>query len=152
MKYRTPCIYNANNTDIQNKVAEEASNVENNVSVEDKLEEPVDFPCTFCDFRSNWANGVKIHIGRKHVDMVQLDGNDSLSEASEEDEKYLSVENYLKTGWLGSAYQRFLDAMNIIDECSLQVDMKTDERGKVLEARKCAIGPNYRGFPPWDSS
>ena len=115
------------------------------MSVEDKLEgSSVDFACTFCNFRSNWANGVKIHIGRKHVDMVQLDGNDSLSEASEEDEKYLSVDNYLKTGWLGSAYQRFLDAMNIIDECSLQVDMKTDERGKVLEARKYAIGPNYK--------
>ena len=42
----------ANDTEIQNKVAEEA--LENNVSVEDKLEgSSVDFPCIFCDFRSN---------------------------------------------------------------------------------------------------
>ena len=54
----------ANDTDIQNTVAEEASNLEINVSVEDKLEgSSVDLPCIFCDFRSNWANGVKIHIG-----------------------------------------------------------------------------------------
>ena len=55
-----------------------------------------DFPCNFCDFRSKWENGVKIHIGRKHVDLVQLDGNDSLSEVSEEDENYLSIETYFK--------------------------------------------------------
>ena len=143
---------NVNAKVIENNVAEEASNLENDVSVEDKLEgSTVDFPCTFCDFRSNWANGVKIHIGRKHVDMVQLDGNDSLSELFE-DEKYMSIETYLKTGWLGSAYQRYIDALAVIDESSLEADIKTDERGKILDARKCAIGTNFRGFPPWDSS
>ena len=134
-----------NDTVTQNKVAEEASNFGNNVSAED-------FPCNFCDFRSKWENGVKIHIGRKHVDLVQLDGNDSLSEVSEEDEKYLNIETYLKTGWLGCAFQRFMDAINVIDESSLQADMKAEERGKVWEARKRAIGPEYKGFPPWDSS
>ena len=70
-------LESANDTEFRNKVAEEASNLENNVSVEDKLEgSSVDSPCIFCDFRSNWANGVKIHIGRKHVDIMQLDGKD----------------------------------------------------------------------------
>ena len=45
-----------------------------------------------------------------------------------------------------------MDAINVIDESSLQADMKAEERGKVWEARKCAIGPEYKGFPPWDSS
>ena len=88
---------------------------------------------------------------RKHSRLEQLDGNDSFNEASE-DEKYSSIKHYLKNGWLGSAYQTFIDAIEVIDACDLQEDVRDVEKTKVLEARKCALGPNFQGLPPWKSS
>ena len=48
--------------------------------------------------------------------------------------------------------QTFLDANEVIEESDLSEDMKGREKAKVLDARKCAIGSNFRLFPPWDSS
>lgn len=44
-----------------------------------------------------------------------------------EDEKYSSFEHYLKNGWLGSTYQTFVDAVEVIDECDLQEDIRNLE-------------------------
>ena len=58
----------------ENAIAEEASNVlgpaetdngKNASEPADKAED--DFSCEVCDFRSNWANGLAIHMTRKHV-------------------------------------------------------------------------------------
>ena len=68
-----------------------------------------------------------------------------------EDEKYSCFEHYLKNGWLGSTYQTFVDAVEVIDECDLQEDTRNLEKTKVLEVRKCALGPNFQGLPPWNS-
>ena len=94
---------------------------------------------------------LSIHIARKHSKLEQLDGKDSFNEASEY-EKYSNIKHYLKNGWLGSAYQTFVDAIEVIDACDLQEDVGEIEKTKVLEARKCALGPNFQGLPPWNSS
>ena len=45
-----------------------------------------EFSCDICDFTSNWANGLNIHMTRKHDKVEQLDGCVDV----EEDDKYLS--------------------------------------------------------------
>ena len=105
-----------------------------------------------CDFKSQWASGVKIHMARKHSKIDQLDGNVSVSYADDNDDKYHSIRHYLKKGWLGSAYQTFIDAMEVIEESDLNEEEKIIEKDNVLEARKLALGQNYKYFPPWDSS
>jgi hypothetical protein len=83
--------------------------------------------------------------------LEHLDGNNSLNEASE-DEKYSSIKYFLKNGWLGSTYQTFIDAMEVIDAFDLQEDVGEIEKTKVLEARKCGLGLNFQGLPPLNSS
>ena len=127
---------------------EETVVLEQSISGEESVVER-EFQCELCDFKSNWKNGLAIHMARKHSRLEQLDGNTSFHE---EDEKYSSIRHYLKNGWLGSAYQTFVDAIEVIDACDLQEDVKVIEKTKVLEARKCALGPNFQGLPPWNSS
>ena len=64
---------------------------------------------------------------RKHSRLEQLDGNDSFNEASVDD-KYSSIKHYLKNGWLGSAYQTFIDANKVIDACDLEEDVRGIEK------------------------
>lgn len=67
-------------------------------------------------------------------------------------EKYENTEYYWKNGWmwLGSVYQTFLDANDVIVEIGFSKEGKDAERNKVLEARKKAFSPgNWRNFPPW---
>ena len=56
----------------------------------------------------------------------------------------------MKKGWLGSAYQNCIDANDVIDACDLKEDVRCFEKTKVLEARKCALEPNFQGLPPWN--
>ena len=138
---------------VGNEVAGEASAAQVSVSGQESAQKSeVNFPCEICDFTSNWTNGLNIHMARIHSRMEQIDGNVTLSEVTEMDEKYLSIEHYLKAGWLGSAYQTFIDATDLIDEIELNEDEKHVEKEKILNARKLAIGPAFRGFPPWNTS
>ena len=47
------------------------------------------------------------------------------------------------------AYQTFLDANAVIDNCEMTETEKNQEKMKVLEARKLAFGPSFEHFPPW---
>jgi hypothetical protein len=107
------------------------------------------FPCHICDFRSNWANGLTIHMTRKHSKIEQLDGCISVSEDLEEDEKYYGTRDYWKEGRIGTAYQTFLDAIDIVDESDLAEETKEVEKIKVFDARKCALGTNFNCFSHW---
>ena len=49
----------------------------------------------------------------------------------------------------GSAYQTYLDAIEVIDNCDLDEESKGEEKKKVLEARKDSFGNNFKYFPPW---
>jgi hypothetical protein len=63
----------------EGKMAEEAEN---------------DFSCLICDFKSNWASGLQIHMSRKHGNIGQIDGNDTVIDDPEEDPKYLNTSQY----------------------------------------------------------
>ena len=54
--------------------------------------------------------------------------------------------------WLGGAFQSFIDANKVLEECDLSEDDKNIEKAKVLNARKLALGDNFKYFPPWDRS
>lgn len=106
------------------------------------------FECIICDFKSNWENGLKVHIARKHEKIEQLDGVVDLDH--ENDERYDNTKHYWKKGWLGTVYQCFLDANKIIDDCDMLEEEKDKEREKILAARKVAFGSSFVNFPPWD--
>ena len=105
------------------------------------------FECFLCDFKSNWENGLKVHIARKHEKIEQLDGISDIEHLN--DEKYDNTKHYWKRGWLGTVYQCFLDANKIIDDCDMLEEEKNIERDKILAARKTAFGNNFMYFPPW---
>ena len=141
-------------------IAEESSNVLGPVETDSGMNasEPADkagddFSCEICDFRSNWANGLAIHMTRKHGNIEQLDGSSSMCEDSEKekDEKYSRTVHYWKELRLGFGYQTFLDAIEVIESCDMSENEKEVEKEKVLEARKLALGPSFKFFPPWDS-
>ena len=106
------------------------------------------FECILCDFRSNWNNGLKIHITRKHGEIEQLDGNTTENDESA-DERYAGTKHYWEFGRLGTVYQTFLDANDIIDKSTLDKDDKEIEKDRILDARKTAFGKNFLHFPPW---
>ena len=91
--------------------AEEATETEN-IATDgaEKVQEL--FECEICDFNSNWENGLKVHMSRIHSKIEQLDGNCD----HHEDEKYGGSKQYWKKGWLGGAYQSFIDAYDVIEE------------------------------------
>ena len=104
-----------------------------------------DFPCLVCDFVSNWNNGLKVHMSRKHLNIVQIDGNNE----DFEDEKYSGTDHYWKTGNLGTIFQTFLDANDILKKSDLSEENKAIENDKIVEARKHAFGQDFKYYPPW---
>ena len=106
------------------------------------------FQCLICDFTSTWENGLSVHMGKKHGNLEQLDGQADIDEI-EIDEKYENTEHYWKRGWLGMAYHTFLDANSVIEKCKISEDEKKKEKEKILEARKLALGSSFKDFPPW---
>ena len=121
---------------------------ENDVS---KSAEEASYHCDICDFESNWANGLSIHMARKHPNIAQLDGSDSLSDDLDEEDSYVKTIHYWKRGKLGSIYQHFLDVMDVIETSDLTEKAKDAEKAKVLESRKIAFGKDFGDFPPWSS-
>ena len=106
-----------------------------------------DFQCDLCDFRSNWENGLNIHLARKHANIEQLDGgNDAITE----DIEYERTKHYWKEGRMGKAYQTFLDVVDILENSDFDVDTIKEEKEKATLSRKKAFGENYLYFPPWD--
>ena len=104
-----------------------------------------DKDCDLCDFEGISRNSLVIHMGRKHKSIPQLDGTSEL----EEDERFISTDRYWKTGVLGSCFQTYLDANEIIDESTLDEDAKIIEKECVLQARKKAFGDDFKYYPPW---
>ena len=125
------------------------------VNLESEIGKPAenavtDFSCLICDFESNWKNGLKIHIARKHDNIEQMDGNNSLNiDEVDEDQKYSETHHYWKTGKLGTIFQSYLDANEIVDKSNLEEEAKAREKEKILEARKHAFGNHFRNYPPW---
>ena len=108
-----------------------------------------DFSCHICDFKSNWGNGLAIHMTKKHVQLEQLDGNTSIREDSEEIENdtFSETIRYWKEGKLGTAFQSYLDAIDVIETGNFSEDFKDIEKSQVLEARKQAFGLDFEYLP-----
>ena len=138
-------VSNSNDTE---PLAEKSEEMENLNSAE---QANIEFPCDICDFKSNRANGLKIHMTRKHQRMEQLDGSNSISDDLEEDDKFCKTIQYWKEGKLGTIFQAYLDVLDIIDKSELTDKSKDDEKARVLEARKKAFGTDFEFYPPWSS-
>ena len=109
------------------------------------------FDCVLCDFSSNWEYGLKIHMSRKHDKIEQLDGiNDSVED--QEENEYEGSKHFWKSGWLGGAYQSYLDAIEVVEKSDLDVAEKEAVNIKILEARKKALGSSYMYYPPWSAN
>ena len=124
---------------------------ETDVCIPEKKEEAEEaiqrFECEICDFQSNWQNGLNVHMLRKHSKIDQLDGH---TDVSTDDEKYAGSKLYWMKGWLGAAYQSYLDAYDTIENCDFSENEKNVEKVKLLDARKAALGDSYLHFSPWD--
>ena len=134
-----------------NEVAEKVTGTiiddENTNKNADKSDESLD--CVICDIKSKWPNGLKVHMSRMHHNIEQLDGMIDTNKL-EIDEKYENTEHYWKTGRLGNIYQFFIDANDVLDNCSnLDDEERKNEKMKVLDARKRAFGASFSNFPPW---
>lgn len=130
------------------KVAEEVTgNARGNEAPKRAEQAAKEFNCELCDFRSSWKNGLSVHMTKKHSKIEQLDGNSDTIEAENDD--YQSTKHYWASGYLGTAYQTYLDAVKIIDNSDMNECEKEKENFKILEARRQAFGPNFKNFPPW---
>ena len=124
---------NQNEVDETQKVAEKAK---------------VSFKCEICDFESTWENGLKIHMNRKHSKIEQVDGCQDINfeDLEKRDTRYDETDHYWRSGRIGIAYHAFLDAISVIEESDLPMDLK--EKEKILEARKSVFGDKFCDFPP----
>ena len=86
---------------------------------------------------------------KKHAELEKLDGNTSIREDSEEIEKYSETIRYWKEGKIGTAFQSYLDAIDVIKTSNFSEDFKDVEKCKVLEARKQVFGSEFEYYPPW---
>ena len=76
------------------EVAEEATDNQEKRDKDD--DSPKQFECMICDFKSNWENGLKVHMSRKHATIDQLDGH---TDECVEDDKYSGSKHYWMKGW-----------------------------------------------------
>ena len=93
-------VNHASGTENVNIVAEEAA-------CEKSANKAETFDCFLCDFFSLCENGLKVHLAQMHSTVEQLDGG---SREVVEDEDYKGSKHYWSKGWLGGAYQSFIDA------------------------------------------
>ena len=99
----------------------------------------IDFQCLICDFSSSWECGLHIHMTKNHVNIEQVDGT-ILDDDLEEDAQYSETSNYWKTGRLGTAYQAFIDANDIIEKSNLPEGVKKCEITKILNSAMYLLG------------
>ena len=116
---------------------------------ENDLSEKTNFECPICDFCSNFENGLKVHLARKHSKVEQLDGH---YDEDPDDDEYAGSKHFWKNGWLGGAFQSFCDANKVLDACDISQEEKRIIKAEILEARKIALGSNFMYYPPWDKS
>ena len=88
-------------------------------------------------------------MSRKHIQLEQLDGAVDDSNDGDDDQEYAGSKHYWSTGWLGGAYQSFLDANETVKKCDISEDIKNNVKENILESRKEALGKSFADFPPW---
>ena len=106
------------------------------------------FDCDLCDFSSSWENGLKVHMSRKHSKIEQLDGT---VDGDGYDQDYDGSKHYWAKGWLGGAYQSFIDANETVEKCDMLEEEKKNLKETILRSRKEALGASYSYYPPWST-
>ena len=81
------------------------------------------FKCDQCDFVSIRNIGLKIHMGKLHKAIIQVDGNASL----EEEIVTSKTSRYWSTGVMGMMFQTYGDVIKEIMESELEEDEKSNE-------------------------
>ena len=128
-------VYNYDTDKHEQKVAERAETTEK-------------FECPICDFKSNWNNGLQVHMHRMHTVLEQIDGSVE-QDIAENDTEYNNTVHYWEKGRIGIAYHSFLNANAIIDDSDMTNEEKVEEKNRLLESRKNAFGNNFKNYPPW---
>ena len=91
-------------------------------------------------------------MSRKHKLISQLDGNESLELIEDdENEAYDGSKHYWKNGYLGGAWQSYIDALEVLENCGFESKTKETEKEKLLNARKEALGDVFKYYPPWST-
>ena len=98
--------------------------------------------CYLCEHRSETNGGLKIHKGRKHKDIPQLEW-DIESERDTDDWWDNNSTESMKI------FQTYKDVLEEIQESSLTEEEKSIEIERATEGRKKGFGNNYIYFPPW---
>ena len=75
-----------------------------------------------------------VHMSRMHSRIDQLDGH---TDECFNDEKYAGSKHYWMKGWLGGAYQSYIDAYSTIEESDLS------EEGKAFGCKKDCSGCKF---------
>ena len=114
-----------------------------------ETEQVLEYECCLCQFKSKWKTGLSVHIAKMHSQIEQLDGNAEILTDEGFDGKYLSTKHYWAKGYLGGGYQTYIDALEVVDDIDLSEEGRHQEKARILEARKDALGENYKYFPPW---
>ena len=86
-------------------------------------------------------------MANKQGNLEQIDGNETFAMDEIDDEKYAGTFHYWKTGRLGTVFQSFLNANEIIENSNHETNVETIEKVKVLEARKLAFGNRLETSP-----
>ena len=81
-------------------------------------------------------------MSTKHSNIGQIDGHYD----DPQDDKYAGSKHYWAKGWLGGAFQSYIDTSEVIEDCDITDEEKKTEYAKLLYAR------NFSYFPPWTSS
>ena len=132
----------------EEKNAEEATAKKSDTEEESTpIDEETDYSCAICDFKSEWKNGLEIHMSRKHGKIEQLDG--AIDDSQIDDERYERSCYYWEKGRIGISYETYCDIMKIIEESDITDQEKETEKVKVTEARKKTFGQKYKYFAPW---
>ena len=71
---------------------------------------------------------------RIHSKIDQIDGHSD----HYEDEKYAGSRHYWKNGWLGGAFQSFLDASEVNEECDIPDAVKKTEHATLRCKESCS--------------
>ena len=100
--------------------------------------------CNICNFKGVSRNGLKIHKGRKHENIPQVDG-EAYQERDADCWWERNLSPCLKT------YKVYKDVLLDIDESTLSEEEKVSERENVTHLRKEGLGSNYIYCPNWNS-
>ena len=129
-------------------IHEDAEKADNDAITDISANKTEMFDCDLCDFSSSWENGLKVHMSRKHSKIEQLDGT---VDGDGYDQHYEGSKHYWSKGWLGGAYQSFMDAMETVEKCDMPEDEKETLKETVIRSRKEGLGANFPYFPPWST-